>query len=53
MGKKSDFVDSGFVETCDELVIGPGRPSCSQNTYFAFAYPQAQIVQFCMDLIPT
>ena len=21
-GKKSDFVDSGFVKTCDELVIG-------------------------------
>ena len=23
--KKSDFVDSGFVKTCDELVIGYGR----------------------------
>ena len=22
MEKKSDFVDSGFVKTCDELVIG-------------------------------
>jgi hypothetical protein len=21
-GKNSDFVDSGFVKTCDELVIG-------------------------------
>ena len=23
MGKKSSFVDSGFVKTCYELVIGP------------------------------
>ena len=23
MGKKSGFVDLGFVKTCDELVIGP------------------------------
>ena len=52
-GKNSGLVDSGFVKTCDDLVIGPGRLSCSQNTYFAFAYPQAQIVQFCTGLIPT
>jgi hypothetical protein len=24
-GKKIGFVDSGFVKTCDELVIGRGR----------------------------
>ena len=47
------MVHSEFVKTCDKLVIGPGRPFWNQNTYFAPAIPQAQIVHFYIALIPT
>ena len=31
--KNSDFVDSEFVKTCDELVIGPQCPAWVNNPY--------------------
>ena len=30
-GKESDFVDSGFVKTCHELVIGPEKDEFSES----------------------
>ena len=30
-GKNSGFVDSGFVKTCDELVIEPRGQECVQR----------------------
>ena len=45
MGKKSGFVDSGFVKTCDELVIGLVR-RCphGRSTYGSASYSRINAI---------
>ena len=50
MGKKSDFVYSGFMKTCDELVKGYGgdRVEAEKDEAY-FQFPQANLEKINLE----